>query len=40
LRALGNYNLQKRDDLVSIFRRAFISENMNIALTAISSFGT
>jgi cyclophilin family peptidyl-prolyl cis-trans isomerase len=36
---LGNYNLQGHDDLVTVFRRSFISENMNVALTAITAFG-
>jgi cyclophilin family peptidyl-prolyl cis-trans isomerase/HEAT repeat protein len=40
LRALGNYDLQKHDDIAGIFKKAFFSDNMNIALTAISSFGT
>lgn len=39
LKALSNFNLHGKDGIVETFRRAFYSENMYIALTALSAFG-
>jgi len=39
LKALGGYDLQGKDEIISTFRRSFYNENMNVALTAISAFG-
>lgn len=39
LKALGNLDLKTHDEIVESFRRAFSSENMYLALTALSAFG-
>ncbi|MDI6766580.1 MAG: peptidylprolyl isomerase [Bacteroidota bacterium] len=39
LKALSNYDLKNKDDIVRTFRRSFFAGNMNIAVTALSSFG-
>jgi len=39
LKALSNFHLQGHDDVVLTFKRAFLSENRYIGLTALSAFG-
>jgi peptidylprolyl isomerase len=39
LKALSNFNIRGKDEIVETFRRAFYSENMYISLTALSAFG-
>lgn len=39
LRALGNFPLGDKPDIVRTFRRSFSHENIHVALTAISTFG-
>ncbi len=39
LKALSNFNLRGKDEIVETFRRAFYSENLYISLTALSAFG-
>lgn len=39
IRALSNFDLDKNDKIVSVFKRALSDENMHIALTAISELG-
>jgi peptidylprolyl isomerase len=40
LKALSNFNLNGKDDIVQTFRRAFYNDNMYVALTALSAVGT
>jgi cyclophilin family peptidyl-prolyl cis-trans isomerase/HEAT repeat protein len=40
LRALGNFSLQGKSEVIRTFRRSFSHENLHIALTASSTFGS
>lgn len=40
LKALGNFNLNRNDELIQTFRRLFFDGNTYVALTALSVFGT
>ncbi len=39
LRALSNYDLNSKDEIVRTFKRSFLAGNTNIAVTALSTFG-
>ena len=39
LKALSNFDLHGKDDVIATYKRAFYSENMYIALAALSAFG-
>ncbi len=40
LKALGNFNLQQHDDIIETFRKSFLNENVYVATTALTTFGT
>lgn len=39
VKALGNFDVPGKDDLLQMFRRSFSDENVHVAVTALSTFG-